>query len=608
MVLLGSLLSVAVAQDVPPPLPPDPNGAVAGDPNPSAQPDPNVEVLTRGPVHEAYAVPLSAGQTTGMIVPKQPAAPIEEVPPDMKPEGSNSVWIPGYWGWDDDRRDFLWVSGVWRAPPPGYRWMPGYWQSEVARAGIPVGFRLLDACPAGRSDIPAPAAAKRRGRAHQRRSGRELLLDRGPLAMGRTRITSGSRAIGRRANRIGSGCRRLIIGAPEAGSMCPATGITPWPAAAWSFRRSTLPGRWPFTGRRFAWTWARSASRSSPARPMATITFGDYYDDRYVALGIRPWFYYGSPRYGYDPLFTYYRWYHVEHMGERQWDDHLRGWHEYYRGHPDMRPPHTLAAERALLASRRVGQGPTCSSFTWPTTSIRPGGARLQAVSAAERAQLHQAARETVRFGAERQQLERSGTGAARGQAERVSLNQMSSFKSTQLPGVSAANTAISRSAGGTAAARRGQIRHAPRRTILPAPPQPARKPSREPSPTEKEREKKPQASTVPPVTPSVTPATNAAVAAHSDRTATSNVAGAKSQPQTYTVMRADPGSAGSPPPRTAAPSNHTPSPANNNPGGRDSRNDDKRARDKESRPPPAAKNNPGGRNEEKHDRDKDAR
>jgi hypothetical protein len=38
------------------------------------------------------------------------------------------VWIPGYWAWDEDRHDFLWVSGVWRAPPPGKRWVAGYWR------------------------------------------------------------------------------------------------------------------------------------------------------------------------------------------------------------------------------------------------------------------------------------------------------------------------------------------------------------------------------------------------------------------------------------------------------------------------------------------------
>jgi len=605
MVLLGSLLSVAVAQDVPPPLPPDPNGAVAGDPNPSAQPDPNGEVLTRGPVHEAYAVPLSAGQTTGMIVPKQPAAPIEEVPPDMKPEGSNSVWIPGYWGWDDDRRDFLWVSGVWRAPPPGYRWMPGYWQSAQGQGYQWVSGYWMPARQEEATFLPQPLQSVEAGPTSAAPGGNYFWIAGHWQWVGTHYVWQPG---------YWSACQPDWIWVPASYYWCPR---------GWVY----VPGYWdyPLARRGLVFSPVYFAGPVAVYRPAVCLDvgafsislfarpayghyyFGDYYDDRYVAFGIRPWFYYGSPRYGYDPLYTYYRWYHVEHMGERQWDDHLRGWHEYYRGHPDMRPPHTLAAERALLASPAGRARPDLQQLHMAHDIHQPGGARLQAVSAAERAQIHQAARETVRFGAERQQLERSGTGAARGQAERVSLNQMSSFKSTQLPGASAANTAISRSAGGTAAAGAGNP--AARAPYNPAGAAATRTQTKSGTKSNgKEREKKPQASTVPPVTPSVTPATNAAVAAHSDRTATSNVAGAKSQPQTYTVMRADPGSAGSPPPRTAAPSNHTPSPANNNPGGRDSRNDDKRARDKESRPPPAAKNNPGGRNEEKHDRDKDAR
>ena len=48
----------------------------------------------------------------------------------MKPEGDDVAWIPGYWFWDDERNDYLWVSGVWRRVPPERRWIPGYWQES----------------------------------------------------------------------------------------------------------------------------------------------------------------------------------------------------------------------------------------------------------------------------------------------------------------------------------------------------------------------------------------------------------------------------------------------------------------------------------------------
>lgn len=86
-----------------------------------------VEHLTRGPLHEAFAEPYEADPRPAPIVPTQPPEPINEVPPEYRPDGENVVWIPGYWSWDDDRTDYIWVSGVWRDVPPEHQWVPGYW-------------------------------------------------------------------------------------------------------------------------------------------------------------------------------------------------------------------------------------------------------------------------------------------------------------------------------------------------------------------------------------------------------------------------------------------------------------------------------------------------
>lgn len=86
-----------------------------------------VQTLTRGPVHEAFASPTVADPKPGLIVPKAPPADIKEQPPEFQPEGVNVQWFPGYWAWDEDRDDFIWISGAWRDPPPGKRWVPGYW-------------------------------------------------------------------------------------------------------------------------------------------------------------------------------------------------------------------------------------------------------------------------------------------------------------------------------------------------------------------------------------------------------------------------------------------------------------------------------------------------
>ena len=88
----------------------------------------DIEVLARGPVHEAYAEPSEREPKPTPIVRKEPPKPIEELPPDQKPEGDNVQWLPGYWAWDEDKTDFVWVSGFWRVPPPGRSWVPGSWQ------------------------------------------------------------------------------------------------------------------------------------------------------------------------------------------------------------------------------------------------------------------------------------------------------------------------------------------------------------------------------------------------------------------------------------------------------------------------------------------------
>src|SRR5262249_14955601 len=84
-------------------------------------------VQPRGPLHEAYAQPFEKDPSPTPVVPKEPPPPIPEEPPDQKPAGNNVHWIPGYWAWDGDRKDYLWVSGVWRDVPPARKWTPGHW-------------------------------------------------------------------------------------------------------------------------------------------------------------------------------------------------------------------------------------------------------------------------------------------------------------------------------------------------------------------------------------------------------------------------------------------------------------------------------------------------
>ncbi len=140
IVLAGAGAGLVIAQDpLPPPMPlqATPTGAQpatqpAVNPNAAAAPaQQGVEVLARGPVHEAFAAPASEPVPT-KPVDKAPPKPIDEMPPAERPEG-NVLWIPGYWSWDDERKDYLWVSGTWRAPPPNQHWVAGYWKEEAGQ-------------------------------------------------------------------------------------------------------------------------------------------------------------------------------------------------------------------------------------------------------------------------------------------------------------------------------------------------------------------------------------------------------------------------------------------------------------------------------------------
>ncbi|HMO35662.1 MAG TPA: YXWGXW repeat-containing protein [Gemmatales bacterium] len=118
LVVLASLHPVSQAQDT------SRNGQPA---------DNGQEILTRGPIHEAFGQPTVFNPKPGLLIPKKPPQPVEELPPDEKPEGDNVAWLGGYWSWDEDKNDFLWVSGFWRVLPPGRQWIPGYWNENAGQ-------------------------------------------------------------------------------------------------------------------------------------------------------------------------------------------------------------------------------------------------------------------------------------------------------------------------------------------------------------------------------------------------------------------------------------------------------------------------------------------
>lgn len=84
-----------------------------------------IQIYKEGPVHEAYMV-QELGEIFIQGIPEDPPENLtEEIPPQADQQ---TRWIPGYWAWSKEYSDFVWVSGVWRRPPPGMQWISGYWK------------------------------------------------------------------------------------------------------------------------------------------------------------------------------------------------------------------------------------------------------------------------------------------------------------------------------------------------------------------------------------------------------------------------------------------------------------------------------------------------
>jgi hypothetical protein len=157
--LFGTALLAALVVALPvrsqPALPPPEKIEVA--PEPTEQPEPGIKVLDKGPVHEAFAQPGADVRGKGITAPKAPPAPIPELPPDTKPDGDNVKWVPGYWMWDADRNDFIWISGFYRNAPAGREWSPGEWtKAKDGTYSYAPGFWRPTNMNSWRVDLPEP--------------------------------------------------------------------------------------------------------------------------------------------------------------------------------------------------------------------------------------------------------------------------------------------------------------------------------------------------------------------------------------------------------------------------------------------------------------------
>lgn len=85
-------------------------------------------VLKYGPVHEAYMT-KELGALVLYAVPDAPPPSINEIIP--KQTDPKTQWISGYWAWNESLGKYIWITGIWRRPPPGHSWTEGYWKRYI---------------------------------------------------------------------------------------------------------------------------------------------------------------------------------------------------------------------------------------------------------------------------------------------------------------------------------------------------------------------------------------------------------------------------------------------------------------------------------------------
>jgi hypothetical protein len=367
------------------------------------------EVLTRGPVHEAYADPASIRPQPSLVAPKQPPAPMAEEPPDQKPQDANVIWINGYWSWDEERKDFIWESGLWRVPPPdrqwvpgnwtkvddGWQWSPGYWasanQSEVEY--LPPPPDELDAGPSA----PAPSDDS--------------------IYVSGVWVYRDTRYLWRPGYWIGY--RPGWVWHPATYRWTPVgyvfvDGYWDYPLAERGllFAPVYLPPRFymdadfTYVPRYVVYTDFLFGALFT--RPDGCYYFGDYFGDRYARRGFTPWIDSRRGGHGYDPLFAYYR---QNNASDRAWE---RGLRDLYVGRSNgdiAAPPQTLVQQTKVIQNITNNTNPTTTNVRnvaaiAPLTQVDRKMVKLETVTGGQRAELKKKVQVTRDAAVQRQKTE----------------------------------------------------------------------------------------------------------------------------------------------------------------------------------------------------------
>lgn len=269
------------------------------------------EPIERGPIHEAFAEPLELTPQPTEVLKKAPPATIKELAPERKPDETNVEWIAGYWAWDAQRSDYVWVSGVWRKKPVGREWVPGRWEEKPdGYQWVPGAWLTSNANgEVVRQVQEAPPETLEQGPSSPAPSEEHFWIP------GVWKYNEQREYVWRPG--FWSQSHSNWVWVPDHYTWTPSGCV--YVAGYWDYpweRRGTLYAPCTFG------TTVSTRFHYRPTRVIDTnqwllslwvgpryghYYFGDYYD--YVSLGYSPWYsYYGRNLRHYDPFYSYYQW------------------------------------------------------------------------------------------------------------------------------------------------------------------------------------------------------------------------------------------------------------------------------------------------------------
>ena len=412
LVLAAGLFCGIVLGQQPPPIP--------------AQEQP--EVLTSGPVHEAFAEPVILQNQSGLLVTKEPPPNIEEIPPAERPTGDHYVWIPGYWSWDEEKNDFIWVSACWRTAPPNMTWVPGYWSQVSGGREWVAGFwtsvdnqemKYLPTPPMV-EDVEAPGEPP---------SPDDIWVPPCPYWDQDQYIIRPGYWLPGRPDWVW--VPSYYVWTPRGYFFCQGHWDYPLEDRGILFAPVYFPTD-IYLRPGFTYTPTIVVDLSLLATSLFTYPrychyfFGDYYSDAYLSIGIFPWFDVDRIHTWYDPIYTYDRWNH--RRDERGWEDQQRHEYDRRRRDRDLRPPRTYH-EMEIRQAKKPPEQQHNFRMAEPFTQLTASQSRMrfEHINSGEQQKIATQATAVRAFGTERNHWEAEA-------ARHESLPQPAEHKGTVSP------------------------------------------------------------------------------------------------------------------------------------------------------------------------------